>query len=484
MNISGSEDTEAFFNRLKLYDALYTRSRQNAVLVMNRQGILADANHHFLRSFGYEIEDIIGQQHTMLFTPEDIQYGLPEKELEKVTATGQSHDNNYLLNKDKTRTWVSGESLLVSHEDGQQIIVKIIQNIQEIKASEASLQMLNEFNENILSSIEDVVIVLDQETNILKSNKDLSSIFHLQNDQIPENFGWLLKQYNSDSKVLKQIRDCLNNTGGFNKCEIEIESADGNKHVYIISCRPLTNKHKGHVLVVIHDITEQKHAEREREDIIGFVAHELRNPLANIVLSHELLSDAIEQNNLAEMRDMLQRSKNNLMRINKMTAELYEATKANAGNLTLTMQPFNFQDMIKESVDTIHALQPYYNIIISGNSDITVYGDRFRLMQVVTNFLSNGIKYSNGATIVLLSVQHNEDHVTVSVKDEGLGISPEQLPHIFERFFRAERTRNLEGIGLGLYLCRQIIQEHHGRIWAESEEGKGSSFFFTIPLNH
>lgn len=82
----------------------------------------------------------------------------------------------------------------------------------------------------------------------------------------------------------------------------------------------------------------------------------------------------------------------------------------------------------------------------------------------------------------MLSVFHDETTVTVSVKDEGLGIPENQLPYIFNRFFRTEKTRNLEGIGLGLYLCRQIIHAHNGKVWVESEEGKGSVFYFSIPV--
>ncbi len=109
-------------------------------------------------------------------------------------------------------------------------------------------------------------------------------------------------------------------------------------------------------------------------------------------------------------------------------------------------------------------------------------GDRYRLIQVVTNYLSNGIKYSNGKTDVVLEMSKEDKSMVVSVKDEGLGISANQLPYIFERFFRAEKTKNLEGIGLGLYLCRQIIHAHEGQVWVESEEGKGSNFYFSIPL--
>lgn len=140
------------------------------------------------------------------------------------------------------------------------------------------------------------------------------------------------------------------------------------------------------------------------------------------------------------------------------------------------------KDMLEEAIDTVKGLQPSYNILVQGDTNINVYGDQYRLIQVVTNYLGNGIKYSNGNTDVILTVNHDQRDVIVSVKDEGLGISGNQLPHIFERFFRAEKTKNLEGIGLGLYLCRQIIHAHHGHVWAESEEGKGSTFYFSIPL--
>jgi two-component system sensor histidine kinase VicK len=103
-------------------------------------------------------------------------------------------------------------------------------------------------------------------------------------------------------------------------------------------------------------------------------------------------------------------------------------------------------------------------------------------VQVIVNYLSNGIKYSNGKTDVTIQVKREDEHIIVAVKDEGLGISKENLPYIFEKFFRAEKTKGMEGIGLGLYLCRQIINAHSGMVWAESEEGKGSVFFFSIPV--
>ena len=169
------------------------------------------------------------------------------------------------------------------------------------------------------------------------------------------------------------------------------------------------------------------------------------------------------------------------MRLNKMIGELYDATKLNSGNFELEKTWFDFEDMIEEALDTLEVLHPDYSIIVEGECSSPVYGDRYRLIQVVTNFLSNGIKYSNNKTQVVIRLREENGLVTVAVKDEGLGIPAKQLPYVFDRFFRAEKTRNMEGIGLGLYLCSKIINAHDGKIWAESEEGKGSVFYFSIP---
>jgi two-component system CheB/CheR fusion protein len=138
--------------------------------------------------------------------------------------------------------------------------------------------------------------------------------------------------------------------------------------------------------------------------------------------------------------------------------------------------------MVNEAIETIRALYPSFQIIREGDDNFYIMADRNRIMQVITNFLSNAIKYSNDEKEIKLILSRDSKSVTVSVKDKGLGISKDYLPYVFERFFRTEKTRNIEGIGLGLYLCRQIIRSHHGTVGAESEENKGSIFYFTIPL--
>ena len=478
MNAKGSGVTSNYF------DTLFNNARQNTVLIMDSNGVITSVNDAFCLCFGYERKDILGKNIAVLFTEEDQKKGCPQREIELVKQSGRSSDNNYLVNRDSTVTWVSGESLLVSNENGEPAILKVIQNIHQQKESEYALRALNDFNEDILRSIDDAVVVLDDRLKLVKANNAFIKLVH-QDKAEPGSFVFtdFIKPFDAYDELLESIKKAIINKSGFSNRQIEIDINSGGKRIFDVGCTPMQSLNSDQVLLVLHDITVHKQLEKEREDIIGFVAHELRNPLANLVLCNEIMSDALKNNNREELKEMLERNQSNVKRLNKMIAELYEATRINSGYMQLEIAPLNFGDMITEAIDTVKVLQPAYNIIVKGKTDLQLRGDRYRLIQVITNYLSNGIKYSNGKTDVILAVEHNDREVTVSVKDEGLGISQEQLPHIFERFFRAERTRNIEGIGLGLYLCRQIIHAHKGQVWAESEEGKGSTFYFSIPNN-
>ncbi|MEP6617095.1 MAG: PAS domain-containing sensor histidine kinase [Ginsengibacter sp.] len=465
------------------FEGLFRNARENSIIILDAKGIVQEVNNAFTSCFGYTPHEIIGQHGRVLFTEQDRQKGLPEKEIQKVLLEGQAYDNNYLVRKNNSITWVSGESVIVKNNTGEVRILKVVQDIQQQKISEASFERLNNFNESILRSIEDIVVVLNEQLEVITGSPSFYNLFgNASNFNLPVRFDHIIKTFDNSGDLQGKISDTISSKKGFINYAVEIVLPNIENRMYDISCSALEQEGQTNVIVVFHDITSQKQAEREREDIIGFVAHELRNPLANIVLCTEIMGEALQENKLDEVASLLVRTKNNVMRLNKMIAELYDTTRIQSGNLVLEITSFNLKDMIKEAVDTIEILQPAYNIQVKGDADLMIRGDRYRLIQVITNYLSNGIKYSNGKLDVFLNIKHDKKNLTISVKDMGLGITREQLPHIFERFFRAEKTRNLEGIGLGLYLCRQIILHHNGKVWAESELHKGSEFYFSIPL--
>lgn len=465
------------------FESLFYNARQNAVMITNEDGIVTAINPAFKECFGYSENDLIGNPANILFTSEDQKKELFKKELEQVISEGQSFDNNYFVHKDQTITWVRGESMLVKTPAGSKFIVKVIQDIHEQKISEIAIRGLNDFNENILGSIEDVVIVLDEELKILKTNSAFAKLFRRGVPDISVvNFADILKDYDKKDELIPSIRDAFQNKTGFSNKQIDLEISHTDRRYYDVSCSFMHSSNDKNVLLIVHDITAYKELEKEREDVMGFVVHELRNPLLNVNLCNELLSEALDENDLELAKEMLQKSTKNVSRLQKMITELYESTKVNSGYLKLEMRQFNLAGAVKEAIEIVEGMTAPYNVEVNGNTDILVKGDRFRLIQVLTNYLSNGIKYSEGKGPLILNIGRDDKSITVSVRDEGLGISREQLPYVFDRFFRVEKTRNIEGIGLGLYLCRQIIHAHKGRVWAESEEGKGSVFYFTIPL--
>lgn len=463
---------------------LFNNTEQNNILLINVNGHILAINPAFTGCFGYKPDDIVGKHVSVLFTPEDQERGLPEKELEAVLSTGQGYDNNYMVAADDTKTWVSGESVLVKKDDGTPLILKIIQNIHVQKESELELTRINLFNDDILGSISDVVIVLNEDMGLLKANKSFSAVFNPGEKSLGSlNFKALINPHDTDNVLISSISKAFTDGTGFSNIVVSIAVSGTEKRMFETSgTLMLSVTRTNNILLVLHDITLHKELEREREDIIGFVAHELRNPLSNMGLCQELLGMMLKEKNYEAMPAMLQRNQNNLQRLNKMIAELYNATKISSGNIVLEKAAYHFGEMIQEATETIHLVQPDYNIIVTGDGNFTAEGDRYRMIEVVTNYLNNGIKYSAGNTDVLLKIERNKNIVTVSVKDKGLGISAAQLPYIFERYFRAEKTKNLEGLGLGLYLCQRIIQAHSGKVWAESEEGQGSVFYFSVPL--
>lgn len=462
------------------FEALYRNTKENTVILINPDGRIAAVNDAFSQCFGYDKKEIEGKNSTILFTEEDQKNDCPEKEIKKTLRTGQANDNNYLVHKNGEKIWVSGESVLVTNEDGEKMILKIVQNIHQQKTSENSIQELNTFNDNILQSISDIVVVLDEKMNIIKANKAYLSLCN--DDDSKNNISCFLNRSGSDPNLYHSLQESINFLSGFTNKEAAIETSTGDKRTFEISCSPLESSGKKNMLLVMHDVTVYKELEKEREDIIGFITHELRNPLSNLMLSNDLMKEAASGNEIEFLKQMLERSEKNVHRMNKMITGLYESTKVHSGYFPLDLSEFNFVEMVNEAIETIQALNPTFNIINEGDGNFTIVADRYRIIQVITNFLTNAIKYSNGQKEVKIVIVHDSQSVSVSVEDKGLGIPADHLPYVFERFFRIEKTRKIEGIGLGLYLCRQIIRSHQGIVGVESEENKGSIFYFKIPL--
>jgi len=386
------------FSSLDYYRTLFDNPKTNSVLLIDPNGTILEANRAFLMSFGYESADLVGQNFSMLFSENDQKKDLPTRELNTVLDEGQSFDNNYLVNKNQNLTWVSGESLLITNDQHQKCILKIIQNIHTQKESEFSIMRLNNFNENILGSIEDAVIVLDADLRILKANRSFTQIFNFSDQQVSKiDFRDFIRSFDINSELYNVIIGIVQAKLTISKIQLDLDSAGSEKRTFDVSCSKLDEQgEQTRILLIFHDITAQKQIEKQREDILNFVAHEFRNPLTNVLLNIELVEQMLKEKELDEYKDFIARAKNNGQRLKKLINELYKSTKLISGNFDPECTLFDFEEMIQEAIISARQIYPHYNIIKNGNTGTTLFADRDKLLQVVTNYLTNAIKYSDG----------------------------------------------------------------------------------------
>lgn len=233
----------------------------------------------------------------------------------------------------------------------------------------------------------------------------------------------------------------------------------------------------------ISDIKNTREELRLKEEFIGIASHELKTPLTSVKAYVQLLEEMMENADDTTLA-YLRKTSAHVDRLNRLISDLLDVSKIQAGKLQFNISEFSIDELVKESIESIQYTSATHRIMMQGESNTIVKGDKLRLEQAFVNFLTNAIKYSPRADKVVVNLANTGDAVKISVTDFGIGIPSEKVPKIFDRFYRVENTpHKFTGLGIGLYIASEIIQRHNGSIWVESREGEGSTFHFTLPLN-
>ncbi|MCL4552979.1 MAG: ATP-binding protein, partial [Candidatus Marsarchaeota archaeon] len=235
---------------------------------------------------------------------------------------------------------------------------------------------------------------------------------------------------------------------------------------------------------IFADITALHQLQEQREDFVRTVSHDLRAPLTIIQGQAQVLIRLLDTAGLKGMeRQSAEAILTSAKRMNAMIQDLVDSIRLESGQLKLEKQAIDLRQTVSDFLERGKTLMDVQRIKTEMPAGLpTVSADPNRLERILTNLLTNALKYSDPGTEVLLKAQAAEKEVTVSVTDHGMGIPPEDLPHIFERYFRARGAQRTEGLGLGLYITKMLVETQGGRVWVESELGKGSTFYFTLPV--
>jgi len=236
-------------------------------------------------------------------------------------------------------------------------------------------------------------------------------------------------------------------------------------------------------LGTVIDITEYKALQQQKDDFISIASHELKTPITSLKASLQLLTRMRETPNPVMFPRLLDQATRSMDKIAALVEDLLNVSKMNQGKVALRKEWFNVIDMLEKSCGHVRESSTH-QLVVKGDPKLMVFADEHRIDQVVVNLVNNAIKYAPGSFNIYLEVEQVDELLKISVKDTGPGIPEDKIPHLFDRYFRADNSGNqVSGLGLGLYISADIIQRHGGKIGVESVIGGGSTFWFIIPLN-
>lgn len=235
---------------------------------------------------------------------------------------------------------------------------------------------------------------------------------------------------------------------------------------------------------IARDITEKKQEEQRKNDFIGMVSHELKTPLTSLSAIIQMGTAKLRNSEDEFLPGAMENANRQVKKMTSMINGFLNISRLESGQLLIEKEPFRLDHLLREILEETKLTVSSHVFTMEGCDDIIVNADLYKISSVISNLISNAIKYSPKGKLIDIRCQTASGMVTVSIKDEGIGIMPSDIDRVFDRYYRVEGShlRHISGFGIGLYLSAEIIKRHDGKIWAKSESGKGSTFYFSLPL--
>jgi two-component system phosphate regulon sensor histidine kinase PhoR len=384
------------------------------------------------------------------------------------------------------RRLTAASKRIASGELGQKITIESKDEVGELthafnEMSTKTKELVETISEDrtrlatILDNMTDAVIMIDNDGNISLANRAVENLFNIEEaDNKP------LIEVVRDHEVDELVKLCLKTAG---TQTVQYESGISKRYLRAIAI-PVIHNELTSVLLLLQDLTELRNLQTTRRELIGNISHEFRTPLAGIKAMVETLCDvAVDDKEAA--RDFLARIDSEVDRLTQLVAELTELSRIETGKAELKKEPVKINQLVEEVIAQFNHQAKRQKLTISQDfaTDLPpVPADKDRVRQVIANLVHNAIKFTSPGGRITVTSLALEDSVVVDIVDTGIGIPREDLPRVFERFYKGDKARTGEGTGMGLAIAKHVVEAHSGSIWVESEEGRGSTFSFSLPL--
>ena len=329
----------------------------------------------------------------------------------------------------------------------------------------------------VIDTMADGLLVVDQDGAVTLANPAALQLFRLEPAEVlGKRFIEVVKDHEIAAIFHRAIASGRQQTG-------QVEFGPDLRLLQVVAT-PIEKRPGPSVLLLLQDLTEVQRLQATGREFVANVSHELRTPLASIKAAVEVLQGSpLEDRKVAE--EFLDRIHAEVDHLTQLVQRLLDLSRLETGKVQFTMKALDVRQVIEEVADRLRpqVVRRQLSLLVEVPDELPqALADRAAVQEVLLNLLDNAIKFTDPQGTIRLSAQQAGPTLQVTVEDSGEGIDPAQLPHIFERFYKADRSRSSEGAGLGLALAKHIVQAHGGRIWAESVLGRSSAFHFTLPL--
>ena len=460
------------------------------VFTCSMEGRLTSLNAFTAETLGYRMEGLIGHTVSEFLDAEGA------AEFEEGLRTLQTRDEWQGALKvrrgDGVLRRIAFRSRRMQLPDNQPFILNNGMDVTEQHAAENALHLAMRQRELILESVGDGIFGIDLEGRLTFINQAAAQALGYRPEQLTgRDVHELIHHSHADgtpySKSTSPIFQAVRRREPIRMRDEVFWRQDGSSIPVEYSASPLVeNGQVSGMVVAFQDVSERRRLGRMKDEFISTVSHELRTPLTSLRASLGLLSSGTLDKRPEKQRQMVEMAIGNCDRLVRLVNGILDFDSFEKGRLALNLQTVEAIDLLRRASDASHSAAAQARISFRVEAPpATVLADEERVLQVLNELVTNAIKFSPPQTLIRLVAQPSSaTEVCFIVEDQGRGIAPEKLDRIFERFQQGDGSdsRALGGTGLGLALCRSIVEQHHGRIWAESQPGKGSRFLFTLPM--
>ncbi|SMC66110.1 ATP-binding response regulator [Moheibacter sediminis] len=352
--------------------------------------------------------------------------------------------------------------------------------IESRKRAQEELNKQVDFLHTILESLPQIAFTADENANITFVN---NKWFNYASSSTG-----FLEVHTDDQKKIQSFLDQSNTLTQSVEAEVRIKEITTEEFRYhLLRIIPIK---EGDLIKnwvgTFTDIEDQKRIEGKKDEFLSIASHELKTPLTGLKAYIQLLERTFSTPNVATIPTYIERAKDEVIKLENLISDLLDISKIENGKLKINKVEIDLEKTVNNAIETInHTKISEIKIERLGDKyEDKVLADAVRIEQVLINFLTNAIKYSPNTEKVLVKTTIKDNNAHIAVQDFGIGIPPDKQKHIFSKFYRVEESSvKFQGLGLGLYICAEIINQHNGTYGLESEQGKGTTIYFTIPLN-